>query len=122
MIRWVYPVNHFGRTATKNVELGGQKIAKGDSLVVLFGSESRDENSMEGPQKFDVKHNNDRNMTFGFGAHSRLGRYFAKMEIAAFFQELLPRTKTVELDGESAYMAFSLVVGLKTLPIRFEFN
>lgn len=122
MIRWVSPVKHFGRTATEDVEVGGQKIAKGESLMVLFTSGARDETSMENPEKFDITRKNDRNMAFGFGAHSCLGRYLAKMEMEAFFRELLPRIKTAELDGEPTYMASNLVTGPRTLPIKFKFN
>jgi cytochrome P450 len=122
MIRWVSPVKHFGRTATEDVEVGGQKIANGESLMILFASGARDESSMENPEQFDITRNNSRNMAFGFGAHSCLGRYLAKMEMEAFFRELLPRLKTIELDGEPTYMASNMVTGPKTLPVRFEFN
>jgi cytochrome P450 len=122
MIRWVSPVKHFGRTVSEDVEVGGQKIAKGESLMLLFASGARDESTMENPEKFDITRNNSRNMAFGFGAHSCLGRYLAKMEMEAFFRELLPRLKTIELDGEPTYMASNMVTGPKTLPVRFEFN
>ena len=122
MIRWVSPVKHFGRTAAEDVEVGGQHIAKGESLMLLFASGARDESSMENPEKFDITRNNSRNMAFGFGAHSCLGRYLAKMEMEAFFSELLPRLKSVELDGTPAYMASNMVTGPKTLPVKFEFN
>jgi cytochrome P450 len=122
MIRWVSPVKHFGRTAAEDVEVGGQKIAKGESLMLLFESGARDENAMENPEIFDITRNNSRNMAFGFGAHSCLGRYLAKMEMEAFFRELLPRLKHIELDGDPTYMASNMVTGAKTLPVRFEFN
>ena len=122
MIRWVSPVKHFGRTAAEDVDLGGQKIAKGESVMLLFASGARDESSMEHPEKFDITRNNSRNMAFGFGAHSCLGRYFAKLEMEAFFSELLPRLKSVELNGEPSYMASNMVTGPKTMPIHFEFH
>ena len=122
MIRWVSPVKHFGRTAAEDVEVGGQKIAKGESLMLLFESGARDESSMDSPEKFDITRKNDRNMAFGFGAHSCLGRYLAKMEMEAFFRELLPRLKSIELDGEPVYMASNMVTGPKEMPVRFEFK
>jgi cytochrome P450 len=122
MIRWVSPVKHFGRTAAEDVDLGGQKIAKGESVMLLFASGARDESSMEHPEKFDITRNNSRNMAFGFGAHSCLGRYLAKLEMEAFFSELLPRLKSVELNGEPSYMASNMVTGPKTMPIHFEFH
>ena len=108
--------------AAEDVDLGGQKIAKGESVMLLFASGARDESSMEHPEKFDITRNNSRNMAFGFGAHSCLGRYLAKLEMEAFFSELLPRLKSVELNGEPSYMASNMVTGPKTMPIHFEFH
>lgn len=122
MIRWVSPVKHFARTAAEDVEVGGQKIAKGESLMLLFESGARDENNMDSPEKFDITRKNERNIAFGFGAHSCLGRYLAKMEMEAFFRELLPRLKSIELDGELKYMASNMVTGPKEMPVRFEFQ
>lgn len=122
MIRWVSPVKHFGRTAAEDVEVGGQKIAKGDTLMVLFSSATRDEGHIENPETFDITRKNKGNLAFGYGVHSCLGRYLAKLEMEAFFRELLPRLKSVELNGEPTYMASSLVTGPTSLPIRFEFN
>lgn len=52
----------------------------------------------------------------------RVSRYLAKMEMEAFFRELLPRLKTIELDGDPTYMASNIVTGPKTLPVLFEVN
>ena len=40
IVRWTTPVNHFSRTATRDLELGGKKIREGDS-VALFYAPSR---------------------------------------------------------------------------------
>ncbi|MDR2987639.1 MAG: cytochrome P450, partial [Nocardiopsaceae bacterium] len=36
IVRWVSPVNLFRRTATRDTELGGQRIAEGDKVVVFY--------------------------------------------------------------------------------------
>ncbi|HUC27437.1 MAG TPA: cytochrome P450, partial [Streptosporangiaceae bacterium] len=43
IVRWVSPVNMFRRTATQDAELGGQRIAAGDKVVVFYASANRDE-------------------------------------------------------------------------------
>ncbi|MGG7378426.1 cytochrome P450, partial [Escherichia coli] len=42
MLRWASPVYHFRRTATRDVELGGQHIRAGDKVVMWFASGNRD--------------------------------------------------------------------------------
>ena len=42
------------------------------------------------------------------------------MEMRILMEELLPRLKTLELDGVPARVESVLVGGLKRLPIRFE--
>ena len=43
MLRWTSPVTHMARTATVDVEIRGQRISEGDTVVMLYGSANRDE-------------------------------------------------------------------------------
>ena len=54
MLRWASPVYHFRRTATRDVELRGQRIRQGDKVVMWFASGNRDEDVFGIPQDFDV--------------------------------------------------------------------
>lgn len=120
MIRWVSPVKHFARTATEDVEVGGQKISRGDTVVLLFASGSRDESVFPDGDQFRVDREDNRHMAFGYGVHLCLGKHLARMEVAAFFRELLPRLESVKLNGEPKYLASNHVSGLKSLPIKFK--
>jgi cytochrome P450 len=59
-------------------------------------------------------------VSFGYGAHVCLGQHLAKMEMRVLFEELLPRLKSVELDGTPELSQAVFVNGPKRLPIRFE--
>ena len=101
MLRWASPVYHFRRTATRDVELGGKQIKKGDKVVMWFASGNRDEDKFENPYKLDVTRQNVDHMTFGKGSpHLCLGNNLARMEIRLMFEELLPRIKDIELTGD----------------------
>ena len=54
MLRWVTPVMHFRRTATRDTELGGQAIRPGDKVVIWYISANRDEAVFDDPYRFDV--------------------------------------------------------------------
>jgi hypothetical protein len=121
-IRWMTPVKHFMRSATADTELGGRRIAKGDWLMLCYASGNRDETVFDDPFVFRADRKPNRHLSFGYGAHLCLGQYLAKMEMRILFEELLPRLKSVALDGEMKMTQATFVNGPKALPIRFEVN
>jgi cytochrome P450 len=118
-IRWVTPVKHFMRTATEDTELAGQKIAKGDWLMLSYPSGNRDEAVFDAPFEFRLDRSPNRHVAFGYGAHVCLGQHLARMEMRILWEELLQRVATIELDGEPRRMAAAFVCGPKAVPIRF---
>jgi hypothetical protein len=119
-IRWTTPVKHFMRSATADTELAGRAIAKGDWLMLCYASGNRDEEVFEDPYVFRVDRKPNRHLSFGYGAHLCLGQHLAKMEMRILFEELLPRLKSLALDGEPKLTQALFVSGPKTVPIRFE--
>jgi cytochrome P450 len=121
-VRWMTPVKHFMRSATADTELGGRGIAKGDWLMLCYASGNRDEEVFEEPFSFRCDRKPNRHVAFGYGAHLCLGQYLAKLEMRILFEELLPRLKSIALDGEMKMTQATFVNGPKTLPVRFEVN
>ncbi|HRK62910.1 MAG TPA: cytochrome P450 [Terricaulis sp.] len=119
-IRWTTPVKTFMRSAAEDAELRGRKIAKGDWIMLCYASGNRDEEVFENPDVFDITRAPNRQLAFGFGAHLCLGQHLARMEMRILFEELLPRLKSVRLDGEARTTESWFVNGLKSLPIAFE--
>jgi cytochrome P450 len=118
-IRWSTPVQHFLRTATEDCELAGQKITKGDWLMLCYASGNRDEAVFEDPFTFNPDRTPNNQIAFGFGGHVCLGQHLARMEMRILMEELLPRLGSLELAGEPARVEATFVGGLKRLPIRF---
>ena len=121
MLRWVTPIRHFMRTATTDYTLRGRAIRAGDDLFLAYPSANRDEDIYADPFAFRVDRGPNPHLSFGFGGHLCLGMALAKMEIQAFFRELLPRLASIELAGEPAWVATNFVQGMKRLPVRFSF-
>lgn len=119
MIRWVTPVKAFMRTAAEDTTVRGVPIAAGESLLLSYVSANRDEEVFENPFRFDVEREPNKHVAFGFGVHFCLGAGLARMEIAAFFAELLPRLRSIALTGEPQLSATTFVGGLKHLPVRY---
>lgn len=119
IIRWVTPVKAFMRTAAEDSVINGVDIPAGDSLLLSYVSANRDEDVFTDPFRFDVGREPNKHVAFGYGVHFCLGAALARMEISSFFNELLPRLRSVELAGTPELTATTFVGGLKHLPIRF---
>jgi cytochrome P450 len=121
-IRWTTPVHHVMRTATADVELGEQRIARGDWLMLSLLSANRDEKVFDQPNRFRLDRDTSGNALFGLGVHTCLGQHLARLEIRIFFEELLSRLESVEVAGRPQRSASIFIGGPKSLPIRFKMN
>jgi hypothetical protein len=119
-IRWETPVKHFMRTATADTEVAGKAIKKGDWLFLSYPSGNRDEAVFEDPYAFKADRTPNKHVAFGYGAHVCLGQHLARMEMRVLWEELLPRLKSVELNGTPMRTQANFVSGPKSVPIRFE--
>jgi cytochrome P450 family 142 subfamily A polypeptide 1 len=95
MIRVVSPVHSFARTATQDTELRGEKIRKGDTVLMLYPAANRDPAEFEDPDTFRIDRD-PRHLGFGHGNHFCLGANLARMEMRVAFQELLRRLPDME--------------------------
>jgi cytochrome P450 len=122
MIRWVTPVKEFMRTAQQDTVVRDTPIAAGESVLLSYPSGNRDEEVFTDPFRFDVGRDPNKHVAFGYGVHFCLGAALARMEINSFFSELLPRLKSIELNGTPEHVATTFVGGLKHLPIRYQLS
>ena len=123
MIRWVTPVRHFMRYAQEDAVVGTTPVKKGERLLLAYLSGNRDEAAFPDPFRFDVRRANaEDHVAFGIGVHFCLGAHLARMELRAFFRELLPRLEAIELAGEPEYTATTFVGGPKRIPIRYRLS
>ncbi|HWS91661.1 MAG TPA: cytochrome P450 [Mycobacterium sp.] len=119
MLRWNSPVVHMARTATTDVEIRGQLIAEGDTVVMLYGSANRDEDIFgSDSEEFQVTRHPNPHIAFGCGEHSCVGAQLARLEATVMFDELLRRFPRLELVGEVDRMRATMVPGVKRMPVR----
>ena len=122
MLRWVTPVKNMMRTATCDTELGGQKLSKGDRVLLLYESGNRDETVFENPDEFRVDRNPNHHLAFGgYGRHFCMGGNLARREIMTVFEEVFRRMKNIEIveGADIPYRLGNFVLGIEALPIRF---
>ncbi len=120
MLRWVSPVIHMRRTATRDVELAGTQIAAGDKVVMYYGSANRDERAFADPDRFDVGRQPNDHIAFGGGGpHFCLGAHLARIEINELLSEVFARMPDVEPAGSVEWLPSNFISGPKHLPVRF---
>jgi cytochrome P450 len=120
ILRWTSPTSYNRRTATRDVELGGQKIRAGDKLTHWYPSANRDERVFAEPFRFDVRRAPNPHLAFGSGEHFCLGASLARAEIRLLFEELLARFERIELAGEVEWARSNKHNGVRRLPVRLE--
>ncbi|MBW2243843.1 MAG: cytochrome P450 [Deltaproteobacteria bacterium] len=119
IVRWTSPVNYMKRVVAEDLDFHGQKLRKGDNLVLFYGSANRDESVFEDPFTFRVDRKPNPHLGFGIGEHFCLGSHLARASQRALLHELVNRIDSLELTGEPEQIQSSFVVGLKKLPLRY---
>jgi cytochrome P450 len=120
ILRWVSPVIQFARTATTNVEIRGQRIHAGDTVVLWYPSANRDERQFPDPYRFDVRRNPNPHVTFGHGEHFCLGANLARWELRAVFRALAPHLAHLRLAGAPQRLPGLHVGAVSQLLVRWE--
>jgi cholest-4-en-3-one 26-monooxygenase len=118
VIRWATPVQHFRRTATRDVELGGETIRAGQRVVVWYTSANRDDRVFRDPFVFDVGRMPNEHLSFGYGRHFCLGASLARLEVRTYLAAMIERGVEVEEVGGVDWMRSNFAHSPKRMPIR----
>jgi len=114
-IRFVTPIHNMCRVAVRDVEVGGQQIAAGEQLVLLYAAANRDPRHFDNGEELDVTRHPNHHLAFGFGTHFCLGSSLARLEIKVFFEELLGRVAALRTVPDSVVeMPNAFVYGLRS--------
>jgi cytochrome P450 len=118
ILRYETPSQFSGRIAPADVELGGQRIARGDAVMVMTAAANRDPLVFDDPERFDIARTPNRHLAFAWGPHFCFGAALARMQAGIAFEELLRRAATIELVGGPLEWRENLGLrGLTTLPV-----
>jgi cholest-4-en-3-one 26-monooxygenase len=120
MLRWVSPVMQFQRTATRDTEIAGQPISKGDLVALYYIAANRDEAVFDEPDRFDLTRSPNPHVAFGAGGpHSCPSRHLARLQVRILFEELARRAERVELAETPDYLGSTFINGICAMPVRF---
>jgi cytochrome P450 len=117
-IRYQTPLAHMSRVATRDVEVGGKTIHKGDRVVMWYISGNRDDAVIDNPNAYVIDRERPRHhMSFGFGVHRCVGNRVAEMQLTIIWEEILKRFPRIELVGEPVRSWSSFVHGYESMQV-----
>ena len=99
-IRLISPAMQMARLATRDVEVAGTQVLKGDAVVLYYVSANRDASVFSDPDTFNPWRTETVTLAFGSGVHRCLGSHLAKLEVQILFEEL--RAADVRLRSNGA--------------------
>ena len=106
------------RVATRDVEIGGKTIRKGDRVVMWYISGNRDESVIADPNVYDITRERPRHhMSFGFGVHRCVGNRVAEMQLTIIWEEILKRFPVIEVIGEPVRTYSSFIHGYESMRV-----
>ena len=115
------PPQRLFRTATRDVEIGGKLIRKGEWVALFFGAANRDPAVFPNPEVLDIDRPNIRQqLSMGHGLHFCLGASLARLEVVTMINAVLDRYSTIALteDPGTKQTASLLTHAFVRLPLR----
>jgi cytochrome P450 family 142 subfamily A polypeptide 1 len=118
-IRFVTPILNMCRVATRDYELQGQTIRRGQQVVLMYPAANRDPAHFADPEAFDVTRAPNQHLAFGFGTHFCLGAALARLEIRMFFEEFVRRVREIRVvPGSVDYLPNAFVNGVNRAEVE----
>lgn len=99
VLRWT-PANPYNRrTATRDLEISGKLIRRGDKVTLWWASANRDEAVFEDPMRFDIRRDPNPHLSFGYGPHFCAGAEIGRMQTRLVLETLLDRVEVIRSAG-----------------------
>ncbi|UCE30863.1 MAG: cytochrome P450 [Burkholderiales bacterium] len=96
-LRYNTSAQRFKRSLTRDVELHGQTMRAGDSVVLAYGSANRDHRKFENPDVYDIDRRPMGHLGFGVGKHFCIGNQLARLVTRLAMQRFLAAIPDYEL-------------------------
>lgn len=107
------------RTALEDTELAGQRIGKGEKVVMWYISANRDERIFPDAERFDVaRENARRHVGFGHGIHRCVGARLAEVQLHAVIEQMLKLPGKVVPQAKPTRLASPFLHGFTAMPVK----
>ncbi|GAA2895782.1 cytochrome P450 [Streptosporangium fragile] len=110
------------RYLSEEVEVAGETLPKGTTVICSMAAANRDERQFDGADRMRLDRSPNPHVAFGAGPHSCLGQALARTELQTVLKVLLERLPSLELaiPADELRRREGLVVGgLQQVPVRW---
>ncbi|GHG77799.1 cytochrome P450 [Alishewanella longhuensis] len=107
------------RTTTKEVEIQGKIIPKGEHIALMWIAGNRDPRAFAKSNELKIERNNEETLVWGQGVHICQGASLARLEMRLAVEEMLSKTKLFELTDKVPRRAVYPSNGLSSLYLQF---
>lgn len=116
VLRYWAPLNVWGRTVTKDVEIDGTLIPAGSHAAIIIGGGNRDSRHYDQADAFLVQRNPVDQLSFGYGSHSCAGQGLARLEGQAIIEALARRVSKIVV-GDEQRLPSNMTRSIEVLPV-----
>lgn len=124
LLRHLSVAKSFMRTALVDVEVGGQLVEAGTTVVLSYNTANRDPERFTDPQALDIRRREGGHLAFGHGIHLCLGQQLARVEMRVALSALIRRFPTLRLAVPAEEVAVrpetADIHGVKSLPVTWD--
>jgi hypothetical protein len=118
LLRYESPVQFTARVLKEDIEVCGQPIRKGWTVLCMLGAANRDPKQFKEPNRLDLKRLNNQHLAFSAGTHFCIGAHLARLEGQVALLNLVQRFPQMKLAGPRPEWASTFGFrGLKSLPV-----
>lgn len=121
VLRYDSPIQRQIRLAAEDMEVGGQRIQKGQGVILMIGAANRDPAQFPEPDRLDVLRKENRHLSFGMGTHFCVGSSLGRMEAQLALGALARRFPGLERAGGAPRRLENLTIrGFESLPVALD--
>ena len=108
LLRFESPVQFTARVLKEDIEVCGQKIPKGWTILCMLGAANRDPKQFEQPNQLNLGRLNNQHLAFSAGIHFCIGAQLARLEGQVAIQKLIQTFPNMKVAIPAAAMGFDI--------------